>query len=273
MNRAATPLAKQIPLVLLTLAILLPLYFMVSNSFRSNDDFLRAPLSFPTHLSLRTYKEAVTGRDVGLLFWNSCVVSFASVIVATATGALAAFALAKFEFRGRDTLFRLMLPLMVVPPIVLLIPQFKMMSTIGLVNNRLSVIVIYVGIMLPFTIYLLRNFFRAFPNELLDAAVMDGCTPFMTFRRIVLPMSGPALVTAFIVNFVFAWNELLISLVFLQSDRLRTLVVGLTVFRSRFSLDVPVLMAGLTIATIPVLLLYVFGQRFLVRGLLSGSGK
>lgn len=265
--------SRQVPLVIMTLVILVPLYFMVVNSLKSNDAFVASPLGLPSRPSLRAYQEAVAGRNVGLLFLNSAIITVCSVLAATTFGALAAFALAKLSFRGRDLAFKLMLPLMVIPPIVLLVPQFKLMSAVGLVNNRLSVIVIYVGLMLPFTIYLLRNFFISFPNELLDAATLDGCTPFGAFRRIVLPVSQPAVITAALVNFVFAWNELLIALVFLQSEGSRTLVVGLTVFRSRFSLDVPVLMAGLTIATVPVLLAYLFGQRYLVRGLLAGSTK
>jgi len=273
MRTTATGLLKQIPLVIVTIAILVPLYFLLVNSLKSNADFIASPLSLPTHPSLRAYNEAVTGRNVGRLFLNSAVISTSSVVAATALGALAAFALAKLRFRGRELLFRLMLPLMVIPPVVLLVPQYKMMSVVGLVGSPLSVIVIYVGIMLPFTVYLLRNFFAALPDELLEAALLDGCGTFTMFWRVVLPLSGPALMTASVVNFVFAWNELLIALVFLQNETSRTLVVGLTVFQSRFSLDVPVLMAGLTIATIPVLLVYLFGQRFLVRGLLAGSGK
>jgi len=264
---------RQVPLALAALVILVPLYFMVVNSLKTNDAFINSPMGLPTHLSVRAYREAVAGRSVGLLFFNSAVISVASVVLATAFGALAAFALAKMQFRGREWFFRLMLPLMVVPPIALLVPQFKLMSVVGLVNHRASVIVIYVGLMLPFTVYLLRNFFLSFPDELLDAASLDGCSRLEALRRVVLPVSGPALVTAAIVNFVFAWNELLIALVFLQSDESRTLVVGLTVFQSRFSLDVPVLMAGLTVATVPVLLAYLFGQRYLVRGLLAGSTK
>lgn len=273
MRSAIGRLSRQLPLIVMALLILLPLYFMVVNSLKSNDDFVASPLGLPGHPSFRAYQEAVAGRSVGLLFLNSAVITVFSVIIATSFGALAAFALAKLTFRGRELAFRLMLPLMVIPPIVLLVPQFKLMSAVGLVNNRLSVIVIYVGLMLPFTIYLLRNFFISFPDELLDAATLDGCSPFGAFRRVVLPVSQPAIITAGLVNFVFAWNELLIALVFLQSEASRTLVVGLTVFRSRFSLDVPVLMAGLTIATFPVLLVYLFGQRYLVRGLLAGSTK
>ena len=260
-------------MLIMSAVILVPLYFMVANSLKSNQDFARSPLSLPSSPSLHAYQEAIAGRNVGLLFLNSAVIAVLSVVVATALGALAAFALAKLQFRGRELFFRLMLPLMVIPPIALLVPQFKLMSAAGLVNHRASVIVIYIGLMLPFTIYLLRNFFISFPDELLDAAALDGCNTLSSLFPVVLPVSRPALITAAIVNFVFAWNELLIALVFLQSEGSRTLVVGLTVFRSRFSLDVPVLMAGLTIATLPVLLIYLFGQRYLVRGLLAGSNK
>lgn len=273
MRARAAGALRQVPLVVVSVAVLVPLYFLVVNSLKTSADFVDSPLGLPRLPSLRAYNEALDGRNVGLLFLNSLLVTVSSVAVATTFGALAAFALAKMKFRGREALFRVMLPLMVVPPIALLVPQFKLMSALGLVDNRLSVIVLYVGIMLPFTIYLLRNFFVSLPDDLLQAAMLDGCSTLGALWRIVLPVSQPALMTAAVVNFVFAWNELLISLVFLQSETQRTLVVGLTVFRSRFSLDVPVLMAGLAIATIPVFLVYLFGQRFLVRGLLSGSSK
>ena len=273
MRRVGGQLARQLPMLVMAVVILVPLYFMVVNSLKTNDAFLDSSMGLPSHPSLRAYADAASDRNLGQLFWNSAVIAVVSVALTTGFGALAAFALAKMVFRGRELFFRLMLPLMVIPPIVLLVPQFKLMSAAGLVNTRPSVIIIYIGLMLPFTIYLLRNFFVSFPDELLDAAALDGCSPLTSFLRVVVPVSRPALITAVIVNFVFAWNELLIALVFLQSEGSRTLVVGLTVFRSRFSLDVPVLMAGLTIATIPVLLVYLFGQRYLVRGLLAGSTK
>jgi len=272
-SRAAAAVAKQVPLVLVALAVLGPLYFLVANSLKTSEQFIASPMGLPTTPSLRAYQEAVSGRRIGSLFVNSAVISFFSVVLATGFGALAAYALAKMRFRGQGWALRLLLPLMVIPPIAVLVPQFKLMSAVGLVGHRASVILIYVGIMLPFTVYLLRNFFAAIPDDVLESARLDGAGPLMTFWRVVLPLSGPALLTAGIVNFVFAWNELLIALVFLQSEGSRTLVVGLTVFRSRLSLDVPVLMAGLTIATVPVLLVYLFGQRYLVRGLLSGSGR
>jgi ABC-type glycerol-3-phosphate transport system permease component len=166
-----------------------------------------------------------------------------------------------------------MIPLMAIPPIVMLIPLFQTTSVFHLLNTRLSVIVIYTGIMVPFTTYMLRNFFISIPSSMTEAAIMDGAGHFQTFTAVILPLSVPALITACVVNVVWVWNELLIALVFLQSESLRTLIVGITVFKNRFTLNVPVIMAGLTIVTVPMIAFYVFGQRYLVRGLLAGAIK
>ena len=273
MNLRISRIGVHVLMVLLTFAILFPLYFMVVNGFKSNSEFANNPLALPKQPVFGNYVEAVNGRNFGRLFLNSLVITTSSVLITTAAGALAGFAFAKFRFKGRDAVFNLMLPLMVIPPIVLLIPEFEVMSTLGLVNTFASVIVIYIGIMLPFTIYLLRNFFISFPTSLIDAALVDGCTYFRAVLRIVLPLSAPALATVVVINAVFAWNELLIALVFLQDEELRTLMIGVSLFRSRLTLDVPALMAGLTIATIPIVVLYLAGQRYLIEGLLSGAVK
>jgi raffinose/stachyose/melibiose transport system permease protein len=273
MNSRTSRIGVHVLMVLLAFTILFPLYFMVVNGFKSNSEFANNPLALPQHLTFGNYVEAVNGRNFGRLFLNSLVITTSSVLITTAAGALAGFAFAKFQFKGRDALFNLMLPLMVIPPIVLLIPEFEVMSALGLVNTFASVIVIYIGIMLPFTIYLLRNFFMSFPTSLIDAALVDGCTYFRAVLSIVLPLSAPALATVVVINAVFAWNELLIALVFLQDEELRTLMVGVSLFRSRLTLDVPALMAGLTIATIPIVVLYLAGQRYLIEGLLSGAVK
>jgi ABC-type glycerol-3-phosphate transport system permease component len=127
--------------------------------------------------------------------------------------------------------------------------------------------------MLPFSIYLLASFFRTLPRSLIEAATMDGASSWDVFRRIVLPLSGAPLVTLGVVNLLWVWNELLIALVFLQDDSKKTLMVGITGFQSRYNLDVPAIMSGLTLATLPVVACYLFGQRFFVRGLVSGAVK
>jgi ABC-type glycerol-3-phosphate transport system permease component len=263
----------QIPLLLMAIAVLFPLYFMVANSFKTDPAFARDALTIPLQPTFAKYIAAFRSADLGRYFMNSLVISVISVAVATTIAALAAFAFAKMSFRGRESIFRVMLPAMAIPSIVLLVPQFKLMSHLDLINTRWSVIILYIGIMLPMSIYLFRNFFRAFPDQLLEAAAIDGVGPLRTFIRIVLPASRPVIFTAVIINFVFAWNELLLALVFLQNEQQRTLMVGLTLFNGLYSLDVPELMAGLTLATVPVVVVYLIGQRYLMRGLLGGIGK
>jgi ABC-type glycerol-3-phosphate transport system permease component len=263
----------QVPLLIMAVAVLFPLYFMVANSLKNDPSFAHSALSIPFRPTLAKYVEAIRSADLGLYFVNSVIISVISVTVAVVCSAAAAFAFAKMSFPGREAIFRIMLPAMAVPSIVLLVPQFKLMSQVNLINSRWSVIILYIGIMLPMSLYLFRNFFRAFPGELLDAAAIDGLGPLRTLVRIVLPASRPVIFTAVVVNFVFAWNELLLALVFLQNEQQRTLMVGVTVFSGLYSLDVPELMAGMTIATIPVVLVYLVGQRHLMRGLLGGIGK
>jgi ABC-type glycerol-3-phosphate transport system permease component len=196
------------------------------------------------------------------------------VLLCTVIAILAAYAFAQMRFPGRDTLFNLITPLMVIPPIVMVIPMFVLFRQFHLVNNPVGPLIIYAGLMLPFTIYLLRNFFVTIPKEIQEAALMDGASGFQILTKIYLPLSRPALITSIIVNAVWVWNELLIALVFLQTEELRTLIVGITTsLQKRFTLDVPSLMAGLTVATLPMIILYIIGQNALVRGLVAGYEK
>ncbi len=272
-SRIAVEALRQAPLLAMAVAVLFPLYFMVSNSLKSDRAFASNALAPATSPTLSKYGHALSTGGLARFFLNSTIITVVSVTVATAAAALAAFALATMEFRGREWIFRIMLPTMAIPSIVLLVPQFRLMSHLGLLNTRWSVIILYIGVMLPLSMYLFRNVFLAFPRELLDAASIDGCGVLMTFWRVVVPASRPVVITTLLVNTVFAWNELLLALVFLQSQQQRTLVVGLTVFNSLYSLDVPELMAGMTIATVPVVAFYLFGQRYLVRGLMGGLGR
>jgi ABC-type glycerol-3-phosphate transport system permease component len=161
----------------------------------------------------------------------------------------------------------------VVPPIVLVVPLFQLMVDLDQVNTYRGVILLYTGIMLPFSTFLLASFFRTVPRELLDAARLDGARHFHMWRQIVLPLSLPALVTVATVQALWVWNEVLIAVVFLQTEELRTLMVGLTLFQSRFNLNVPLVMAGMVWATLPMLALYLAGQRFFIRGLTAGATK
>ena len=166
-----------------------------------------------------------------------------------------------------------MIALMVIPPVVLVIPLFSLGVELNLINTFRLVIVIYIGLMLPFSIYMLWSFFRTIPHALLEAATVDGANSLQIFLRVVLPLSGAPLVTLAIVNVLWAWNELLFALIFLQSDSSHTVMAGLTAFQNRYTLDIPVVMAGLSLATLPIVAIYLLGQRYFTRGLVAGALK
>jgi ABC-type glycerol-3-phosphate transport system permease component len=186
---------------------------------------------------------------------------------------MAAFGLVRFDFWGRDLVLGSMIALMVIPPVVLVIPLFSLGVELDLINTFRLVILIYVGLMLPFSIYMLWSFFRTIPPALIEAATVDGANSLQIFGRVVLPLSGAPLVTLAVVNVLWAWNELLFALIFLQSDSSHTVMAGLTAFQNRYTLDIPVVMAGLSLATLPIVAVYLLGQRYFTRGLVAGALK
>jgi ABC-type glycerol-3-phosphate transport system permease component len=264
---------RQAFLLASAVVVLYPIYFIVSTALKGRDDYLASPLSFPWPLDWANFSDATQGGTFGRWFVNSTVFALGSTVLSTIVAALAAFAIARMEFRGRSTLAAVSTALMVVPPVVMLIPLFVLFTNLELVGTYPGVILIYAGLTMPFSTYMLTTFFRAVPRELFESAALDGASHLRILRLIVVPLSAPALVTLVVVNTLWVWNDLLIALVFLPSDELKTLMVGVTIFRSRYNLDVPVTMAGLLLAALPMLVVYLLGQRFFIRGLTAGAVK
>jgi raffinose/stachyose/melibiose transport system permease protein len=264
---------RQLILAIAGLTALYPIVFMASTAFKDRAQYLENQYDLPWPLYFGNFSAALRGGTFFLWFKNSVILTTGSVVLCTVCAALAAFAVARMRFRGRDVFFSLNVALIVVPPVVMLIPLFVLFVDLGLVSTYQGTILIYAGLTIPFSIFLLTNFFRAIPRELIESALTDGATNLRVLVQIILPLSAPALVTLVVVNALWVWNELLIALVFLPEDELKTLMVGITVFRSRYNLDVPITMAGMLLASIPMILLYIFGQRFFIRGLTAGAVK
>ena len=226
---------------------------------------------FVTGATVANFAELFHNNQFIVWAGNSLLLTVSSVVISVAFGSLAAFAFAQMHFRLRRALFAVLISLLVIPPIVVVVPLFVMMARFDLINHYSGVVLIYIGFLLPQSVFMMTSFFQTLEPEVLDAAAIDGCSAFRSFRSIVLPLSGPALITLSIANAVFAWNELLVALVFLQSESLRTLMVGLATFKSLYDINVPVIMAGLLLATVPTVALYALGQRYFVRGLTLGG--
>ncbi len=272
-NSFISKLLSQILIIAVSITILFPLYFMFVNSFKEHNQYVNDNLGFPSPFVFDNYVEAFKGKPFGQWFLNSTLLTLFTAVACGMFALMAGYAFAKMKFKGKKTLFNIVIPLMSVPPVAMLIPQFQLVSKLGMVNTRFSVVLIYIGILLPMTLYMIRNFLVSVPNSLLEAAIIDGCGSFRTLLYVIVPLSIPALITSTMVNIVWTWNELLISLVFLQKENLRTLIVGITLFKGRFTLNIPVIMAGMAIATVPMILIYAFAQKYLVEGLLAGSIK
>ncbi len=265
-------LSKHALLIVASFLALFPVYVMVTAAFKSQGSFLDHPWAPVSHPTLAGFRTALNDQ-FPRWFGNTVFLSFSSVALTLLVAALAAWGFAHWNFRGRDVVLGVLVALMVVPPVVLLVPLFVFGVRIGQISTFRLVIVIYVGLMLPFSVYMLTNFFRTIPPSMIEAAVIDGCSSWRVFRRIVLPLSAAPVVTLGVVNLLWVWNELLIALVFLQDDSKKTLMVGITGFQSRYSLNVPAIMAGLTLATLPIVTVYIFGQRYFQRGLVAGALK
>jgi ABC-type glycerol-3-phosphate transport system permease component len=264
---------KQILLVLFTVICIFPLYYLFVTAFKTKGEYLTNLFGVPLRPILENFVTVFRGRRFLLWFGNSLILTGGSVLAGLLISLAAAYAFAKMVFRFRDQLFAFLLLLMIVPPVVMVIPLFKLMIAAGILNTYGSVIVIYTGLTLPFTIYLLTSFFRTIPRAIIDSARIDGCRDLRILASIAVPLSSPAIITSVLVNALWVWNELLVAVIFLQRDELKTLMVGLTIFKSRYNLDIPVTMAGLALATVPMLALYFAGQKYFIKGLVAGAVK
>ena len=251
----------------------LPIYFMVVNAFKTKPEYTGNRIGPPLHPSLASLLDAIGGGDLYVWLLNSCLVTIGSVGLSTALAALAAYPLSLMRWRLGPAILGLLIVLLVVPPIVLVVPLFELVVDLRQLNTFHTIIAIYTGIMMPFSTVLLARFFSTISRPLIEAARLDGAGAWRVLWEVVLPLSLPALMTVVIVQSLWVWNEVLVAVIFLQDQGLRTLMVGLTLFNSRYRHDVPIVMAGMMIAAVPMVLLYLVGQRFFIRGLTAGGVK
>jgi ABC-type glycerol-3-phosphate transport system permease component len=166
-----------------------------------------------------------------------------------------------------------MVPLMAIPAIVMFLPLFVMMKNIMLVDQYPAPILIYIGLIIPFSVFLISSFMNSIPNEIIESARIDGCSDIKIFHRIILPLLSPAISTAVIVNGMWIWNELLIAYIFLQSESKKTLIVKLMTLQGLHDMNIPLVMAGATVVSIPIIFAYIVSQRWFISGLVQGSIK
>ena len=267
---------RPLPHLALTFAsaiALVPTLFMLVTALKSQEEYQADKTGLPDAIVLDHFRQILFDTPIFLWMANSLILVAGSVALSLAVSCLAAYAIARMEFYGRDTLFTLSTALMAVPPVVLIVPLFVLYSQLGLISTYTGAIIIYAGLITPFSVYLLVTFFRTLPQELMDAAVMDGASHLQILLRVVLPLSLAPLLTLVIVNALFVWNDLLMAVIFLQDDAKKTVMAGIAVFQGRYNNQIPLTMAGMAVAAAPMLILYLTFQRHFVRGLMAGAIK
>ncbi len=266
---------QQVFILLIVFVSLAPLYTAVTTSFTPAGELSGGGILPPPNPTFDNYRLAWGDLGFQGMFSNSAILAVTAAIGTTLLGAAAAFALVRFRFKGRRVLLVAIIGAIAVPPIVIIIPLFLTMSGLGWVNTYHSAIIAEIGLLLPFAIFLLYSFMKDLPEDLFDAAALDGAGSVGQFWHVALPLSRSALVTTGIVSGIFAWNELLVPLILWQQDKFQTLMLGLaTLGPGRTGVRyVPLLMAGVTITIVPLVILFVIGRRALLRGLTEGALK
>jgi multiple sugar transport system permease protein len=272
-GRAQTTFAYAI-LIALTLLVLFPFYWMTITSFKSEDQ-MRSLVSmfWPRPLVTENYGQLLSKTDFVAWYGNSAIVAIASTLLATAVGTIGAYALARLRFLGRGFLASATLITYLVPPSILFIPLYAQMRHLGLANSLAGLIAAYPSFTVPFVTWLLMGYFESIPEELEEAAMIDGATRFGAFARVVLPLAAPGVLAAALYAFTQAWNEFLYALVFITDGRLRTLPVGLASFITGDVYGWGYLMAGAVLTTLPVIAAYIYLQKYMVEGLTAGGVK
>ncbi len=260
-------------LSLIAVTILLPLIFMVLSSFKDIYEYLKAPLALPKHMSFKNYVAMFSGYKVMHYVRNSAFISVVSLVLCLCAAIPAAYAFAKLRFRFSNQLYVGLISLMMIPVMVVLIPRYVMFSRIGLINNHWSLILSYFISTLPYTLYLLTSGFRGIPTELIEAARMDGASFFDVVFRVVAPVGSASIITVSIINFVNFWNEIVQAMLYINSDELRTITAVVSNMGNRFISNMPFIMTGLTITSIPTIAVYIFFERYLQAGLTMGAVK
>ena len=273
MRRAALRAPLYLIAWLVAAAILIPVVYAIVGGFRDTGQLSANPVALPDPWVLGNYGEILGSATFWRQVYNSVLIAAVSTLLTVPLAAAAAYVFARFAFRGRELLYTVFTLGLLFPVAVAILPIFIMVRNLGLLDNPLGVALPQAAFGLPMTIVILRPFFHSFPNELQDAAAIDGCGPFGFFWRILLPLSRPVLATVSVLALVGSWNAFLLPLVVLTDSGNWTLPLGVTNYSTQYTADTARILAFTTLSMVPALVFYAFAERHLVRGLTGGAVK
>jgi multiple sugar transport system permease protein len=272
-QRAGDALATAILLIVLGFT-LFPIAWTAMTSLKREQDIVTSQIQYvPWHPTLENYVTLLGRSGYLTMFRNSVLSTVLTVLLCLSVGTLAAYSISRYRFRGRSGMLTFYLVVRMFPAVLLLLPLYIMLRTVGLLDTLFGLAATYTTFLLPVSLLMLKGFFDAVPAELEDAARLDGCTRFGALLRVVLPLGRPGVAATAVLVAVAAWNEFLFALMLTNSEGSRTWPVGLQLMVGEFQLPWGLVAAGGMISIVPILVFFVFAQRALVRGLLVGAVK
>ncbi|WP_047985175.1 carbohydrate ABC transporter permease [Ornithinibacillus californiensis] len=258
--------------IFFALLSLFPLYWLITSSFKNSADVVKMPPDwFPTTFNINNYIDVFSNQPALKWAMNSVVVSLVATIALIIVSSLAAYAFSKLQFRGKNIIFIIFISSLMVPKEVLIVPLYRIVDNLGMVNTLHGMI--WPNVATAFGVFLLKGFFDSIPDSLRESARMDGASEFKTFIKIMLPLVKPGIGALFILYFVQVWNDYVWQLVIGQDEGVKTLMVGTATLMQDLNPNFAYKMAGATVAAIPLLVIFIFFQRYFTRGLTMGAEK
>jgi len=263
-----------VTVLILAAVVLYPFITLIFGSLKSEGEFFANPVGFPKTWQWHNYVDSWQQAHIGEFTINSAIVAAGTVILTLSCAGTASYALSRFSFPGNRIIYLAFIVLLTLPVQVYIIPLYVVVVKARLADNLLGLILCYAAGSLPLSVFLFKTYFDAIPTELLDAARLDGCGDWLTFTRVVLPLSRPIIATVSIFTFVQAWNEFFLALIFIHNPDRQTLPLGLqTFFVNQFQTQFPELFATLIISIAPIVIVYLLLQRQFIAGLTAGAVK
>lgn len=270
-----TPLGTALMLLLIfnTITVLAPLALAVLSSFKSTGEIMASPFGLPSTWSLDNFVDVWRAGSFDLYFRNSLIVTLGAELLILSFSAMAGYALGRFRFRGNEVLFTVFLIGLLVPAKLLLVPLFIQLKAMGLLDSLVGLILVYAASGIPAGVFIMTGFFRALPSALDSAARIDGASEWTIFSRIMLPLVRPQLAIVAIYTAIPIWNDFLLPIVFISSPELKTIPQGLSVFFGEHAVNMGALFAGLSLAALPLIVVYLLLSEQFIKGLTAGAVK
>lgn len=265
---------KAIYLGIFFVIMVFPLYWIVITSLKPRKEIFSMPIRYwPETITFENYANIFRTSKFHVYIGNSLLVSIIAAVIVIFIATLSGYVMARFQFRGHKQIMMAFFSTQMLPGFISLAPLYLLMSDMNLINNRLSLVIMYTVMLIPFSTIMLRGFFQRIPSSLEEAAMIDGCSRLTALLRVIIPVMMPGIASTFIFAFVQNWNELFMAVMFLDDEAMKTLPVAMNSFVMKFDVDWGSMSAGTILSVIPTVVLFAFAQRYIVEGLTQGAEK